>query len=244
MMDFNPDLPPMGKFVHKHKHILNLDKKTSSVINPNNVFVSYRGNKTIKEMISPSKLKPLDVDPTTTSNERVCGSFQCVDSCKLCRMHLESPPNFTSFHTDKVFDFRHSLSCNDPWVIYLADDMICKRSYVGSTEVSLYSRWTNHKSHIRNSHGTCGLTKHFLHDRVNHDFERKRNKLSVFDEILSKQVRVTLIDQLQGEDRTTRKLKDREAYWQSQLRTFIEYGGLNERDARKEKSKKSYFSAP
>ena len=40
-----------------------------------------------------------------------------------------------------------------------------------------------------------------------------------------------------------RKLKEREAYWQSQLKTLSCHGGFNKRDARKETSSRSYFSA-
>ena len=242
VIDFNPDLPPMGNFIHKHKHILDLDKSTSNIIKPSNVFVSYRGNKTIKEILSPSKLKPIEEEPScSTTIPDLCGSFPCSENCKLCRMHLDSPPNITSFHTTKIFNFKHKLSCKDPWVIYKADDMICKRSYVGSTQVGLFSRWPNHKSHIFNDKSTCGLTKHFHCDKISHDFVRKSD-IKIFDSVLSDQLRVTLIDQLPLEDRSTPKLKDLEAFWQSQLRTFTEYGGLNDRDSRMEKAKKSYLS--
>ena len=38
-------------------------------------------------------------------------------------------------------------------------------------------------------------------------------------------------------------LKEREAYWQNQLRTLVGFGGLNKRDARKETKTKAYQTA-
>ena len=55
--DFNPDLLPVGKYINKHTHLLKLDHKTSTVINPDNIFVSFRGNRKIKETLERSKLE-------------------------------------------------------------------------------------------------------------------------------------------------------------------------------------------
>ena len=48
-------------------------------------------------------------------------------------------------------------------------------------------------------------------------------------------LQIIIIDQVT--DANTEKLKEREAYWQSQLRTYTDYGGLNKRDSRLESSK-------
>ena len=58
---------------------------------------------------------------------------------------------------------------------------------------------------------------------------------------------MTIIDQVEmnqndSDDIKLRKLKEREAYWQNQLKTLSCHGGLNKRDARKETSSRSYFS--
>ena len=41
---------------------------------------------------------------------------------------------------------------------------------------------------------------------------------------------------------TTAQLKEREAYWQNQLKTYTAFGGLNKRDPRTEKLSKSYLN--
>ena len=241
--DFNPDLPPIGKIVNKHKHILELDNQTARVINPRNVFVSYRGNRTIQDLLVPSKLKSKTainqgLDFSESKDEYGC--FKCKKMCKICKNFLHSPNHITSFHTDQQFSFRHSLSCEADYVIYLVDDLICKRSYVGSTTTSMAIRWRNHQSHIRNGVSSCEVAKHFKLDHKNHSFERKGD-LNVFVENLKQDIRLTIIDKL-TDDYSVKKLKDREAYWQNQLRTFDIYGGLNKRDSRHEKTSKTYSS--
>ena len=132
------------------------------------------------------------------------------------------------------------MNCETKWVIYLIDDIVCKRSYVGSSEINTRTRWTNHKSHIRNNLATCEIAKHFKEDHTNHPFERK-SKLNLFDDNLKNHLNVTIIDYLSSEY-STQKLKEREAYWQNQLRTYTNYGGFNKRDPRTETTNQSYLS--
>ena len=75
----------------------------------------------------------------------------------------------------------------------------------------------------------------------------KKSKINIFDDQLKTQIRVTIIDQLQfkdsdNDDFKLRKLKEKEAFWQNQLKTLSYYGGFNKRDARKETSSRSYLT--
>ena len=102
-------------------------------------------------------------------------------------------------------------------------------------------RFSNHKSHIRKSVPSCEVSTHFKNDLINHPFARD-SAISIFDRNLKDHLRVTIIDQL-TDNKTVEKLKDREAYWQSQLRTFERFGGLNKRDSRVEKKSKAFTSS-
>ena len=68
-------------------------------------------------------------------------------------------------------------------------------------------------------------------------FERK-SELNLFHDNLKKHLRVTFIEYLSS-DCSTQKLKEREAYWQSQLSTYANYGGFNKREPRTETSSQS-----
>ena len=60
--DYNPGLPNIGGILNKHRHILDLDDDLKHVINKDNIFVSYRGTKTIKDILTHSKLRIAYVD--------------------------------------------------------------------------------------------------------------------------------------------------------------------------------------
>ena len=60
--DFNPGLPNIGGILNKNKHIINLDSDLVRVINPDNIFASYRGTNTIKNLLIHSKLPKLNED--------------------------------------------------------------------------------------------------------------------------------------------------------------------------------------
>ena len=57
--DFNPALPNVGAILNKHKHILHLDSELTKVIDPSNIFPSYRGAKTLRDLLIYSKLPVL-----------------------------------------------------------------------------------------------------------------------------------------------------------------------------------------
>ena len=75
----------------------------------------------------------------------------------------------------------------------------------------------------------------------------KKGPINIFDDQLKKVLRVTLIDHVDMEgvtcDQTrTRLLKEREEFWQHQLKSLEIHGGFNKRGAPKEASARSYTS--
>ena len=75
----------------------------------------------------------------------------------------------------------------------------------------------------------------------------KKLPLKHFDTILKEHLNITLLDQLTFDDNShitsdhkIKLLKEREAYWQNQLRTLVNFGGLNKHDASKETKTKAY----
>ena len=114
-----------------------------------------------------------------------------------------------------------------------------KKTYIGSTVTGMSRRWNNHKSHIRKSVPSCELTSHCCtKSNGAHQFDKMCN-LSEFDEILSNILKVTLIDKVEMDNGATnsdmlKKCKEREAYWQNQLKPLTASGGFDKRDARKE----------
>ena len=247
--DFDPNLPPIGKIVNKNKFILDLDPLLKSVIQPSKVFVSYRGNKTIKETLVPSKLsddrKSNEVKnenqvntipeivavPTSTEDEGGC--YHCDSRCKACRLFICESKTAQSYHSGFTVNIKGRLDCNTIGVCYLVRDKVCRRASVGSTVNNFKTRWQNHKSHIRKAVRSCEIACHF-NDKEFHTLTK--DPLKTFDNELSDQVEVVIFEKLDfskciNQDDRMRTAKERESFWQNQLMTLNEFGGLNKRSA-------------
>ena len=253
--------------MNKNKFILKLDTLLAKIIPPEKVFVSYRGNKTIKETLVPSRLRdenqirkphsnslgtnsvdetaggmntdvvriPAMVAPTNDTDidlDEEVGCHHCESGCKACRLFIVSAKTAKSFHSDYSVTIASRITCNTVGVCYLINDKVCRRSSVGSTITDFKTRWGNHKSHIRTDAKTCEISKHFnseIHDLT-------KNPMKVFDNELSNQIEIILIEKVDFSSCSTqydkvRMLKQRESYYQHQLNTLESFGGLNKRDS-------------
>ena len=74
VMDFNPNLPNASIIINKYKHLLDLDPTLSSVVNKDNIFVSFRKSKTLKDILVHSRYPH---KPNTTDSS-LCGSVPCL----------------------------------------------------------------------------------------------------------------------------------------------------------------------
>ena len=234
--DFNQGLPNIGAILNQHKQILSLDSELCKVINPDNIFPSYRGTKTIKDLLIHSKLSPLSAEEVSlTEGSNKYGICQpCEKRCVLCKNYLMKTEYAYSYHTSKEFRIQQTINCNSENVIYIINDKICKVSSVGYTADNMKTRFTNHKSHIKYNKRFCEVSKHFA-DNVNfHKLDK--SSLSKYDNCLKQQIEVIIIEQvdLTGVDGSVesirKRLKDREWFWQNNLKTLRQYGGLNVRE--------------
>lgn len=177
-------------------------------------------------------------DNVVSANSPDNGCFTCdAIRCKFCKFFLKTAKNAQSYHSDITVRISGHLNCGSSNVIYLINDTVCKRSSIGSTTDAVKDRWANHKSHIRKGIKSCEISNHY-----NSSFHvLTKEPMAAYDLCLSEQIEVIIIDQLQFDSETSVpdrsiKLKEKEAYWQHQLRTLEFWGGLNKRDSRVEQA--------
>ena len=97
--------------------------------------------------------------------------------------------------------------------------MLHQVSNVGYTTTNMKMRFTNNNSHIKSNKCTCELVTHLITE--NHDLDFTNYKK--YDETLSKHVRVTIIEKVEGINGNDsievreKKCEKREAYWHRQL---------------------------
>ena len=223
IIDYNPALPNATKIINEFKHLLNLDQDLAKIIPPETVILTFKIAKNLQDILTSSKF--------SSNSTEEGGCYKCTKNrCSLCKHFLEEGKLIKSYHTKSTFKISNKLNCESQGVIYLVNDIKCKRNSVGSTINDLKTRWAAHKTHIKRNHVDCELAQHFNEQSSNHTWTPY--PISAFDNSLSPVLKVMVIDQVKFNKNDSkivkmRKVKEREGYWQTQLKTLTRYGGLN-----------------
>ena len=235
--DFNPDLPNVGSVLAKHRHILSLDERLVNVIDPSRIFASYRGAKTLQDLLIHSKLSSSTVEKPPEEVEVGEGRCQhCKKTCVLCKHYLKTTTHVSSCHSSSSYPIKQVVDCDTQGIVYIINDLVCNISYIGCTADTAKVRFSNHKSHIKQRLTTCEITKHFTANQQLHPIDK--SSFSNYDTSLKTQLEIVIIEKvnIKGNGNAYNRLnqcKVRETYWQHKLRTFKDYGGLNVRVEKK-----------
>lgn len=231
--DFNPCYPNIGKILREHINIFDHDLALKEVINPEKIFVTYRGNPTIKDTLVHSKLPKIqedsEDDPAVATGKCQC----CPKKCVLCKHYLVESSTIASFHTSEIFNMQTTVDCKTENVIYIISDKICKINNVGCTVDSLQERFANHKSHIKKNKMTCEVAKHYIN--LNNSIHLlDKSSCTKYDISLREHIEIQGIEKVDVSEAnsTYEKLKIleiRENYWKDKLRTWNIFGGFNSR---------------
>ena len=219
-----------------------MDPQLVKAINPDGIFASFRGAKTLHDMLVHSKL-PMSKEVTYPSGEsthedeermRPGGCVPCNRKCDLCNNFLKETKIVYSYHTNSVFNIKQNLNCDMENMVYIINDLKCRISSVGCTTYASKVRFRNHKSHIKHCKRTCEVSSHFADNNSIHNINRNDNKS--FTDSLSTEIEVILIEQVDvsgvedDPQSRLRECKKREWFWQNQLKTLRQYGGMNVRE--------------
>ena len=137
---------------------------------------------------------------------------------------------------NSILNINHNVNCKSKNIVYVINDLICKVSSVGCTSENIKIRFRNHKSHIKHERRTCEISSHFIDNRALHILDRSSTK--AYTDCLKHQIEIIIIEQVDvskvSDDPKSRldECKKREWYWQNQLKTLKQYGGLNVREER------------
>ena len=252
--EFNPHLPAIPPVLSKYKYLLELDPVVRAAIPSGSIFASYKQPSSILDMLVHSKFSSSSISSDSSSN----GCKSC-NKCFLCKYYLIETDKFKSYHSLAEFNINYPIYCSTEGVIYLIQDLVCQRSYVGSSIDSMKTRMSNYKNHLKTNYKGCEMAQHFqevqsdthsLYCDGNANMRTKAFQNS-YDEHLSKQINIIIIEHVDLSSVETTKekravIESREGYWQTQLRTLTRYGGLNKKDERKITNKRNAnkFKAP
>ena len=190
---YNPAFNQIHNIVRKHMHLINDDDKLSQVF-PSPPIAAFRRPRNIRDLLVNARVKP---SPDDTQK----GCTKCTSKkCAVCPFIVESH-KFTSSSTGESFPITSHAHCKSTWVIYLITCKKCNKQYVGKTTTSLYTRFTNTKSDIKNRKKNLPIVDHF--NSKDH---------SIAD------VSLMAIENINN--KTDHNIEKRESYWIAKLRTL------------------------
>ena len=217
---YNPLLPNIKTIIKKHLPVLHSSHEMLQIFPENTVNVTYRRNKNLKELISPS-LFP------RTIKENNCSIEKCNRRCDICKNFLVLSTEFTCHATKRKYKIGF-LICNAKNIIYLIACKCCGKQYIGSA-TGFKERFRIHKSDINTGKTRCGVAGHLLNVCKSATCKTEYLQVQLIEHVLVRE----------GED-ADKVLWETEKYWQAQLFTLThglnnmnEWYALNRRGYRK-----------
>lgn len=170
-------------------------------------LVAFRKPKSLQQYLVKARVNEKNDNSTAISSETP-GCYKLHNTnCKLCQVLKESDC-FTSSVTGRTYKIKDSINCKSKGVIYLITCGDCKKQYVGETGTPFSIRHYGHRSDVTKK-PFLPLSKHF--NQGNCSFEN----ISIIG------IEVAKVD--------VKTRKQREGWWQHQLRTSQPLG-INNRE--------------
>ena len=137
---FNPKLPNIDNLITKHLPKLHADEKIKTILPKGSISVTYKRQKNLKELISPSLYSSIKRE-----NE---SSVKSCNKCDISKNFLVTENFFICKVTGHKYFVRGNLSCNSLNCIYVISCTLCGEQYVGSA-TDFKSGFRVHKSDIK-----------------------------------------------------------------------------------------------
>ena len=151
---YNPLLPNIKSIIKKHLPVLHRSHDMLQIFPEITVNITYRRNKNLKELISPS-LFP------RTVKENKCSIEKCNRRCDICKNIFVLSIELTCHTAKRKYKIRGFLTCNTNNIIYLIACKCCGKQYIGSA-TSFKERFRIHKSGIITGRIRCGVASQLL----------------------------------------------------------------------------------
>ena len=146
---FSPATAKIPGIMKKHFPLLQQGNTTKAVF-PKHPTTSYRRGRTLRDLlVKAGHPFPLQNEHGTPLPN---GFFKCPSQRCIVHKHITNTSNFRSTVTNQEYPITSHITCKSSWVIYLITCTRCNKQYVGKTETTLYTRFNNTRSEIKNFH--------------------------------------------------------------------------------------------
>ena len=116
--------------------------------------MTYKRNKNLKELISPSLF------PKTIKKNN-CSFGKCSRRCDICKNFLVVSTDYTCHATKHKYKTRGTLTCNTKNIIYLITCQRCIRQCIGYA-AGFRERFGIYKSDVNIGKRRCGVANHLI----------------------------------------------------------------------------------
>lgn len=137
VVNYHPDLPPLGHIINKHWSMLEHKDRTKKIFK-NRPIVSYKRPHNLRDMLVKATF---NYEENLWNNNIGCSPCQRCSWCK----NVETTTIFKSRATGQEFQIYHPVNCKSEWIIYLAECKKCKVQYCGKAETKLNIRFNNNR---------------------------------------------------------------------------------------------------
>ena len=127
---YNPLLPNIKTIIKKHLLVLHSSHGIFQIFPENTVNVTYRRNKNLKELISPSLF-------SKTIKENNCSIEKCNRTCDICKNFLVLSTKFSCHDTKSKYKIRGFLTFNTKNIIYLIACKCCGKEYIDTKPIDV-----------------------------------------------------------------------------------------------------------
>lgn len=133
----------LNSIIRKHLPLLKFSNQPCVTFQEPSIL-AFRRARNLRDILVRAKLPQNKPDGPTQDT----GCFKCTRKCAVCK-HITENKKFTSTITKESFPITDHISCRYTWIIYLVTCKVCQKQYVGKTQTTRYTRFSNHRSDIR-----------------------------------------------------------------------------------------------
>ena len=150
-MTFNPNNPDIRNYIRSVWLLLQTNPSTSAIFGKRKLVFSHKQPKTLKRILSPSKLFPLTKEKP--------GIKKCNHPrCEICKVLITGDQIKIE---NKNFSIRSNFSCNSKNILYVIS-CECGKSYIGETS-DFRGRVNLHKNQIAtDEYRSLNVSKHLF----------------------------------------------------------------------------------
>ena len=151
---YDPRLPSVTNIVRKHWRTMTQDPYMKEVFE-NPPLVAYKRNQNLRDLLIKAKVPKKQRRP----QRNLPGMYKC-NNCPICP-YIKTDKLIKAHSSDCKVELTKRYTCQSKNLVYVISCSKCGLQYVGETEKSLQTRFSQHLGYVRNDHLKKATGQHF-----------------------------------------------------------------------------------